>query len=63
LTARKVVLRCGDVEVAEMLAYREGLNLAIQWIHSPVIFESDCQNACNALNSKLENRSRLAFLV
>ncbi|OEL36616.1 hypothetical protein BAE44_0002365 [Dichanthelium oligosanthes] len=26
-----------------------------------MILESDCQNACNALNSKLENRSRLFF--
>ncbi|OEL13507.1 hypothetical protein BAE44_0025474 [Dichanthelium oligosanthes] len=54
---------CGDAEEAEMLACHEGLNLAIQCIHSPVILESDCQNTCNALNSNLEHRSRITSLV
>uniref|UniRef100_K4AKJ7 RNase H type-1 domain-containing protein n=1 Tax=Setaria italica TaxID=4555 RepID=K4AKJ7_SETIT len=63
LAARQVVFRCGDAKEAELLACQEGLSLAIQWRHSPLILESDCQNVCNALNLTLEDRSRLAFLI
>lgn len=41
LASAKVQFDCFDVE-AELLAYREALLLAIQWIPHPAIAEIDC---------------------
>ena len=63
LAATKVQFDCFDAEEAELLACREALLLAIQWIPDPVTVETDCYVIFQALNSLSENRSRLALQV
>jgi hypothetical protein len=52
LAARRVMTGCSDAEEAELMACREGLNLAFQWIDEPIVLETDCLSVCNAIKSK-----------
>lgn len=63
LVACRVLFHCADAEEAELLACKEGLNLALQWCPHPVTVETDCKPVCSMLNSMVENRSRMAGLL
>jgi len=41
-SAWRAIFNCQDAAEAEAWACLEGLRLAAQWIHEPVIVESDC---------------------
>lgn len=54
--------RCCNPLEAELLACKEGINLALQWTLLPIIVESDCLVAVDMIQSKKE-WSQLAYLV
>ncbi|GJM87763.1 hypothetical protein PR202_ga03753 [Eleusine coracana subsp. coracana] len=59
----RVLFHCKDAEEAELLACREGLNLAIQWVAAPVIFETDSLLVSNMLKAMFGDRSSKAMMV
>ena len=61
LAARSLMTRCSDAEEAELMACRERLNLAFQWIDEPIVLETDCLSVCNAIKSKEDNRGQMMF--
>lgn len=63
LSSGQVLFNCADAEEAEVLACREGVALALQWIDKPVVIETDCLTVCAALKSSSEDRSKLALLL
>lgn len=63
LSSCRVLFHCADAEEAELIACKEGLRLALQWVAEPITLETDCKTICSALNSTLENRSHLAGLL
>ena len=48
---------------AEAHACVEGIQLASQWCHGPIILESDCARVVQALSSKSVDRSEISFIV
>ncbi|GJN04262.1 hypothetical protein PR202_ga21795 [Eleusine coracana subsp. coracana] len=42
LATWRALLRCASVVEEEMLACLEGIRLAGEWVHAPIILESDC---------------------
>ncbi|GJN24985.1 hypothetical protein PR202_gb12765 [Eleusine coracana subsp. coracana] len=63
LASSRVIFRCAHPEEAELLAVREGMSLALQWVANPVIIETDCLSICRMLNCKGDNRSDLAMIA
>ncbi|GJN16365.1 hypothetical protein PR202_gb03348 [Eleusine coracana subsp. coracana] len=59
----RVLFHCKDAEEAELLACREGLHLAIQWVAAPVILETDCLLVTNMLKARFGDRSSKAMMV
>lgn len=55
--------RCSSPLEAELLARKEGINLALQWTLLPLIMESDCLVAINMIQSPGREMSQLAYLV
>ncbi|KAG2622145.1 hypothetical protein PVAP13_3NG281941 [Panicum virgatum] len=62
LSAWRAILECQDAAEAEAWACLEGFWLAAQWIHEPVIVESDCIRIVQAMQAK-EDRSALRFIL
>ncbi|WVZ52945.1 hypothetical protein U9M48_003943, partial [Paspalum notatum var. saurae] len=62
-TAWRVLFDCASAKEAEARACLEGLRLASQWCHEPVILESDCAQMVEALRAHSEDRSDLCFLI
>ncbi|BAF21805.2 Os07g0540500 [Oryza sativa Japonica Group] len=63
-----VVLRnsmgmCSSPLEAELLACREGISLALQWTLLPFIVETDCLVVKNLIESAVQGRSELTFIV
>lgn len=52
-----------DAKEVELLASREGLGLAKDWIKRKAIVESDCTTVVRALNSNMQERFCLMYLV
>ncbi|EEE64789.1 hypothetical protein OsJ_19645 [Oryza sativa Japonica Group] len=63
LSSWRYLRRCSQAEEAELLACSEGINLAAEWIHLPVILESDCLMATTSIAGKDMERSRWTFLL
>jgi len=61
-SAWRSIFNCQDAAEAEAWACLEGLRLAAQWIHEPVIVESDCARIVQALQAE-EDRSALSFIL
>ena len=61
-SAWRAIFNCQDAAEAEAWACLEGLRLAAQWIHEPVIVESDCASIVQALQAE-EDRSALSFIL
>jgi ribonuclease HI len=55
--------RCSSPLESELLACKEGINLALQWTLLPIILESDCLIAVNMIQSVKKEMSQLAYLV
>jgi len=51
------LFRCSSAEEAELAACKEGLSLAVRWIQSPAILESDCCTCLAALSKQGIDRS------
>jgi len=62
LTAWRAIPECHDAAEAEAWACLEGVRLAAQWIHEPVIVESDCARIVQAMQEE-EDRSALSFIL
>lgn len=56
------IFHCISATEAEASALLEGVRLATQWIHGPVLFETDCARVHNAMSSS-ENRSEISFII
>ncbi|GJM92504.1 hypothetical protein PR202_ga08981 [Eleusine coracana subsp. coracana] len=63
IASSRVLFRCSNSEEAELLAIREGMNVALQWVASPVIIETDYMSMCQLLNDSGDNRSSLTLLA
>ncbi|TVU16750.1 hypothetical protein EJB05_36902, partial [Eragrostis curvula] len=60
----RVLFHCASAEEAELMACREGLHLALQWIiPGPVELETDCLSACKAIKNGAKERSSYAMLL
>jgi RNA polymerase subunit RPABC4/transcription elongation factor Spt4 len=57
LAACKTLHQCSSVEPEEALASLEGVRLALEWIHMPVILESDNSEVVASLKTKKASRS------
>ncbi|WVZ73611.1 hypothetical protein U9M48_021897 [Paspalum notatum var. saurae] len=62
-TSWRVLFACTSAKEAEARACIEGLRLAAQWCHEPVILESDCAQIVEALRNAGVDRSELCFLI
>lgn len=62
-SACKPLASCISALESELLAYREGLLLALHWSLRPIIVESDCLEAIQLLKSTEKAMSDQAFLV
>jgi len=63
LTAWRALFNCSSAVEAEAHACVEGIRLASQWCHGPIILESDCARVVQALSSKSVDRSEISFIV
>ena len=54
---------CASAAEAEAHACVEGLRLASQWCHHPIILESDCARVTQVLLSTRPDRSELGFII
>ncbi|RLN32926.1 hypothetical protein C2845_PM03G31700 [Panicum miliaceum] len=61
LAAHRLMTGCSDAEEAELMACKEGLKLAFQWIDEPIVLETDCLSVCKAIKSKEDNIGQLMF--
>uniref|UniRef100_A0A0D9VG97 RNase H type-1 domain-containing protein n=1 Tax=Leersia perrieri TaxID=77586 RepID=A0A0D9VG97_9ORYZ len=52
-----------EFKEAKLLAISEGLHLAAEWVHFPVVLESDCLTVIQQILSKDRERSRWPFLL
>ncbi len=55
--------RCSDAREMELLAYKEGIALAIQWTLKPIVVESDCLEAVRMLQYAEKDLSTLAYII
>jgi len=62
-TAWRALFNCASAAEAEAHACVEGLRLASQWCHHPIILESDCARVTQALLSTRPDRSELGFII
>ena len=62
-SAWRVLFHCSGPVEAEARACVEGLRLASQWVHLPVLLESDCSRVVKAFKSTMEDRSEIAFQI
>jgi ribonuclease HI len=62
-TAWRALFNCASAAEAEAHACVEGLRLASQWCHHPIILESDCARVTQALLSMRPDRSELGFII
>jgi ribonuclease HI len=60
LAAHKTLHRCNSVVQAEALACLEGLKTAMEWIHMPLILETDNAKVAKALKERTPIRSSWA---
>ena len=51
------------VEEVEALACREGLHLTAEWIHKPMILESDCSRIIGYLSQRQKQRAPAFFTI
>lgn len=58
-----VIDNCSGALQAELLACKEGINMAIQWTFLPLIVETDCLVAKQLIQANEKGYSELAFLV
>ena len=45
------IFECSSADGIEALACREGVRLAVEWIHKRAILETDCVSVASAINS------------
>ncbi|KAJ1289985.1 hypothetical protein BS78_02G207100 [Paspalum vaginatum] len=62
-TAWRVLFDCTSAKEAEARACVEGLRVAAQWCHEPVLLESDSAQIVGALWAEVKDRSELCFLI
>ena len=62
LTAWKSIQGAAAEEV-EALACREGLDLTAEWIHKPMILESDCSRIIGYLSQRQKQRALAFFTI
>jgi ribonuclease HI len=55
--------RCSGPLEAELLACKEGINMALQWTLLPIVVELDCSVAVKLISSVSKGRSEVAFIV
>lgn len=55
--------RCTSPLESELLACKEGLNMALQWTLLPIIVETDCLTAVNMIQDARKEMSALAHVV
>lgn len=54
---------CSGPLEAELLACKEGINMALQWTLLPIVVELDCSVAVKLISSVSKGRSEVAFIV
>ena len=54
---------CEDILESEIMAMREGISLALQWISLPIDVESVCMEAVSMVNNVDHNLSKYSFLI
>jgi hypothetical protein len=62
-TACRFLQTCDSPLEVELLAYSEGLTLALENTNKPIILESDCLEAISIINDDNQNCSFVASLV
>ncbi|WVZ55445.1 hypothetical protein U9M48_006105 [Paspalum notatum var. saurae] len=62
-TSWRALFGCTGAEEAEARACIEGLRLATQWSHGPVVLESDCARMVKALRAADTDKSDICFLI
>ncbi|VAH81178.1 unnamed protein product [Triticum turgidum subsp. durum] len=63
LSSCRHLFTCADVLEAELLAIKEGISLALQWIYLPIDVESDCSEAISMIKEGVGNKKKHAFII
>ncbi|BAS97236.1 Os06g0277200 [Oryza sativa Japonica Group] len=63
LAACKKLPRCSSATLAEALAFLEGVRLAMNWIHMPIILESDNADVVAGLNITQASRAEWGGII
>jgi hypothetical protein len=62
-SACRSILSCEEALEAELLECLEGLELAFQYSHLPIIVETDCSQLKPAITSNTQDRSPFMHLI
>ena len=58
LSSCRHLFTCADALEAELLAIKEGISLALQWIYLPIDVESDCSEAISMIKEGVGNKKK-----